>query len=39
MTESPKTKLHINLDKKMYAYTGCDEPYVEPRDFEDAYYD
>ena len=25
------------MNNKMYAYTGCDEEYVEPRDFEDLY--
>jgi hypothetical protein len=27
------------MNNKMYAYTGCDEPYVEPRDFEDMDYE
>jgi hypothetical protein len=23
------------MNNKMFAYTGCDKPYVEPRDFDD----
>jgi len=23
------------MNNKMYAYTGCEEPYTEPRDFDD----
>jgi len=23
------------MNNKMYAYTGCEEPFVEPRDFDD----
>ena len=25
------------INNKKYAYTGCDEPFEEPRDFEDFY--
>ena len=25
------------MNNKMYAYTGCEDPYVEPRDFEEWY--
>jgi hypothetical protein len=27
------------MNNKMYAYTGCEDPYVEPRDFEDMVND
>lgn len=27
------------MNNKKYAFTGCDEAYEEPRDFEDMYYD
>jgi hypothetical protein len=23
------------MNDKLFAYTGCEEPYVEPRDFDD----
>jgi len=23
------------MNNKKYAFTGCEDPYVEPRDFED----
>jgi hypothetical protein len=23
------------MNNKMYAYTGCEDPYTEPRDFDD----
>lgn len=25
------------MNDKMYAYTGCEKPYTEPRDFEDFW--
>ena len=30
-------KEYYKMQNKMYAYTGCDEPFEEPRDFEDFY--
>ena len=27
----------FEMNNKMYAYTGCEDPYVEPRDFEEWY--